>query len=163
MNMSKRNLNQVKLSISLSSRIIDILMNDGMTAPQIAQKIGKSRKFVYDVRNGKARLSAQDLGSLAGKVGKIVSGDTLEKIRQISKDDIKETAERVKGVASTLLDNLKNDVAAKGKELSVTAKKYYDQAVPGSKKAARVAVRSIGTFLQASGEFLQGVSGKKKS
>ena len=135
-----------EFSSKVTKKIIQILRegDEKMTIPQIAKVIGKSKATVYNMDKGKARLSAEDYGKLAGSIGHA----TIDALQNITLEDVKEVADDVKKAVQGFLKKSKN----KGIEFSKTA---AEKGPKMSKSGAKYLARKTGGILKATGDFLK--------
>ena len=124
------------MSHSVSQKVVNLLLDEGhMSAEKIAKKIGKRKAFVDKVANGKATLSAEELGKLTKAVGSSIGSSLIKRISDITMDDVKEAAEKAKSVAAK---------AVKG--------------TPDfTSDVLRKALKETGNVIQSAGAFLKGL------
>lgn len=136
-----------KLSKKATKEIVGLLRSKkggSMSINDIAKAIGKSPATVYNMSQGKARLSAADYGNLAGKIG----SSLWVQVCNITMDDVKNTAEAVKKYAKQEFKKATKDAGKAARDFS--------------KRGGKAFASNVGAFLTVAGDFISGLGGEKK-
>jgi predicted TIM-barrel enzyme len=157
-------MNEPRMSIEASVKIINLLIDNGLSAKDLAAKLGTSVARINRIKRGDTALYVSEFGVLAGSVSKVVAKEVMDYIQRIKLEDMKRVAEDAKEKAAKAASEFSIQIIELGRREIPrgidAAHVAYAKGSKASEKVLKSAAKKLGSTLIASGHFIKGLAGK---